>query len=270
MSAPLALAALGGVYSERSGVVNIGLEGMMLMGAFGYVLGTHASASPWVGLVIGIACGGGMGLLHAVASVTFRADQIVSGVSINLLAIGITEFLGRTATSRRVEGLSHWDLPLIGSYSFVVYLTLILVIISQIALFKTVWGLRLCAAGESIEALDALGLSRSRQQYIGVVISGILAATGGCFLASEAHYFTKGMTAGRGYVALAAVIFGKWKPLGAGAACLLFGFASALELANRWHIPPQLLNSLPYLLTMIVLVGVIGKATPPASLGKQH
>ena len=182
MSAPLALAALGGVYSERSGVVNIGLEGMMLMGAFGYVIGTHASASPWIGLLIGIACGGGMGLLHAIASITFRADQIVSGVSINLLAIGITEFLGRTATSRRVEGLSHWDLPLIGSYSFVVYLTLILVVISQIALFKTVWGLRLCAAGESTEALDALGLSRSRQQYIAVVItSGILAAAGGAF-----------------------------------------------------------------------------------------
>ena len=166
--------------------------------------------------------------------------------------------------------MTHWDLPLIGSYSFVVYLTPILVIISQIVLFRTVLGLRLSAAGESTEALDALGLSRSRQQYLGVLISGLLAATGGCLLASEAHYFTKGMTAGRGYVALAAVIFGKWKPLGSGAACLLFGFASALELANRWHIPPQLLNSLPYLLTMIVLVGVIGKANPPASLGKQH
>ena len=268
MSTPLALAAIGGVYSERTGVVNIGLEGMMLMGAFGYVVGTDAFASPWMGLIVGIGFGGTMGLLHAIASITFRADQIVSGVSINLLAIGITEFLGRRATSQRVEGLSHWDLPLIGSYSFIVYLTPILVIISQTVLFKTVWGLRLCAAGESTEALDALGLSRSRQQYIGVVLSGILASTGGCFLASEAHYFTKGMTAGRGYVALAAVIFGKWKPLGSGGACLLFGFASALELASRWQIPPQLLNSLPYLLTMIVLVGVIGKATPPAGLGK--
>ena len=268
MSTPLALAAIGGVYSERTGVVNIGLEGMMLMGAFGYVVGTDAFASPWMGLIVGIGFGGTMGLLHAIASITFRADQIVSGVSINLLAIGITEFLGRRATSQRVEGLSHWDLPLIGSYSFIVYLTPILVIISQTVLFKTVWGLRLCAAGESTEALDALGLSRSRQQYIGVVLSGILASTGGCFLASEAHYFTKGMTAGRGYVALAAVIFGKWKPFGSGAACLLFGFASALELANRWQIPPQLLNSLPYLLTMFVLVGVIGKATPPAGLGK--
>lgn len=268
MSTPLALAAIGGVYSERTGVVNIGLEGMMLMGAFGYVVGTDAFASPWMGLIVGIGFGGTMGLLHAIASITFRADQIVSGVSINLLAIGITEFIGRRATSQRVEGLSHWDLPLIGSYSFIVYLTLILVIISQTVLFKTVWGLRLCAAGESTEALDALGLSRSRQQYIGVVLGGILASTGGCFLASEVHYFTKGMTAGRGYVALAAVIFGKWKPLGAGVACLLFGFASALELASRWQIPPQLLNSLPYLLTMIVLVGVIGKTNPPAGLGK--
>lgn len=268
MSTPLALAALGGTYSERSGVVNIALEGMMLMGAFGYVTGTEATRSTWLGLVIGIGFGVAIALLHAVASITFRADQIVSGVAINLLTIGITEFLGRGATSRRVEGLSQWNLPLIGAYAFIVYLTPLLVIASQILLFKTVWGLRLCAAGESTEALDALGLSRSRWQYVGVIISGILASAGGCFLASEAHYFTKGMTAGRGYVALAAVIFGKWKPLGSGAACLLFGFASALELANRWQIPPQLLNSLPYLLTMIVLVGVIGRAVPPASLGK--
>ncbi len=270
MSTPLALAALGGIYSERTGVVNIGLEGIMLMGAYGYVFGTYTFASPWIGLIIGISFGSTLGLFHAIASIAFRANQIVSGVAINLLAIGITEFLGRQATSQRVEGLRHWDLPVIGSYSFIVYLTFSLVIVSQILLFKTVWGLRLCAAGESTEALDALGLSRSRHQYIGVMISGILASAGGCFLASEAHYFTKGMTAGRGYVALAAVIFGKWKPFGSGVACLLFGFASALELANRWQIPSQLLNSLPYLLTMIVLVGVIGKAIPPAGLGKHQ
>ncbi|MCZ6678822.1 MAG: ABC transporter permease [Candidatus Poribacteria bacterium] len=270
MSTPLALAALGGIYSERSGVVNIGLEGMMLMGAFGYVTGASAFASPWMGFVIGVGFGSTIALFHAIASISFRADQIVSGVAINLLAIGITEFLGRGATSQRVGGLSHWELPLVGSYSILVYLTPVLVVMSQILLFRTVWGLRLCAAGESTEALDALGLRRSKWQYIGVMISGTLTATGGCFLASEAHYFTKGMTAGRGYVALAAVIFGKWKPFGAGAACLLFGFASALELASRWRIPPQLLNSLPYLLTMIVLVGVIGKAIPPASLGKHE
>ena len=267
LSTPLALASLGGIYSERSGVVNIALEGIMLMGAFGYVIGARAS-TPIVGLVIGIGCGCAIALLHAIASITFRADEIVSGVAINLLAIAITEFIGRSATSQRVEGLSQWNFPLLGAYSFIVYLTPFLVIVSQILLFKTVWGLRLCAAGESTQALDALGLSRAKWQYIGVMMSGIFAALGGCFLASEAHYFTKGMTAGRGYVALAAVILGKWKPLGAGAACLLFGCASALELANRWQIPPQLLNSFPYLLTIVVLVGVIGQATPPASLGK--
>ena len=267
MSTPLALASLGGVYSERSGVVNIGLEGIMLMGAFGYVIGTQA-ATPIVGLFIGIGCGSAIALVHAVASITFRADQIVSGVAINLLAIGITEFLGRGATSPRVDGLNQWNLPLLGSYAFIVYLTPFLVLVSQILLFKTAYGLRLCAAGESTQVLDALGLSRSQWQYIGVTMSGIFAAAGGCFLASEAHYFTKGMTAGRGYVALAAVIFGKWKPLGSGAACLLFGFASALELANRWQILLQLLHSLPYLLTMIVLVGAIGRVNPPAGLGK--
>jgi general nucleoside transport system permease protein len=268
MSTPLALAALGGIYSERSGVINIGLEGMMLMGAFGYVFGTQASGSTWLGLIIGIGCGVAIALLHAIASVTFRADAIVSGVAINLLAVGTTEFLGRNATSGRVEGLSHLELPVLGSFSCLVYLALLLVGISQIFLFRTPYGLRLCAAGESTEALNALGLSRAKWQYFGVLMSGLFAAAGGCFLASEAHYFTKGMTAGRGYVALAAVIFGNWRPLKAGMACLLFGFAGALELASRWQIPPQLLNSLPYLLTMVVLVGVIGKSEPPAGLGK--
>jgi simple sugar transport system permease protein len=268
MSTPLALAALGGIYSERSGVVNIGLEGMMLMGAFGYVIGTPMLGSTWGGLIIGIGCGGAIALLHAIASISFRADAIVSGVAVNLMAVGITEFFIRGATSQRVAGLPQWGLPWLGSYAFIVYLTLLLVIMSQVFLFKTPWGLRLCVAGESTEALNALGLSRARWQYLGVLISGLLAGAGGCFLASEAHHFTKGMTAGRGYVALAAVIFGKWKPLRAGTACLLFGFANALKLANRWQIPSQLLDSFPYLLTIIVLVGFIGKSNPPASLGK--
>ena len=268
MSTPLALAALGGVYSERSGVVNIALEGMMLMGAAGYVFGAGASTSPWLGLVNGVCFGGFMALLHALVSITFGADQIVSGVAINLLAVGITEFLGRGAASQRVEGLSHWHLPLVGSYAFIVYLTPLLVIASQFLISRTVWGLRLRAAGESTDALDALGLSRSKWQYIGVIISGVFASAAGCFLASEAHYFTKGMTAGRGYVALAAVILGKWEPANAATACLLFGFATALALINRWRVPAQFLNSLPYLLTMLVLVGVIGKAKPPAGLGK--
>lgn len=268
MSTPLALTGLGGIYSERSGVVNIALEGIMLVSAFGYVIGTSASESTWIGLIVGIGCGTVIALIHAIASISFRADQIVSGVAINFLAIGVTEFLSRNATSQRAEGLNEWDLPLIGSYSCLVYLMLLLTVGSNIFLFETPWGLRLRAAGESTEALNTLGLSRARWQYVGVTLSGVLGGLGGCFLASEAHYFTKGMTAGRGYVALAAVIFGNWSPYRMATACLLFGFANALELASRWEIPSQLLQCLPYLLTMVVLVGVIGRSKPPASLGK--
>ena len=266
MATPLGFAALGGIYSERAGVINLALEGMMLIGAFGYVIGVQASGSVWIGLLVGISFGLALALLHAVATITFQAEQIVTGVGINILALGITEYL--LPTSEQVSGLPHWQVPPIGSYGFIVYLLPVLMVISHIFLFKTPWGLRLRAAGESTEALEALSLSRVKWQYFGVLFSGILAATGGCFLASEVHYFTKGMTAGRGYLALAAVIFGNWRPLSGVAACFLFGFATALELANRWNIPGQLLNSLPYILTMIVLAGLVGTSRPPASLGK--
>ena len=266
MATPLGFAALGGIYSERAGVINLALEGMMLMGAFGYVIGTQGSGSIWIGLLVGISFGVAMALLHAIATVTFHAEQVVTGIGINILALGITEYL--LPTSKQVDGLPHWQLPLIGSYSFIVYLLPVLMVASHILLFKTPWGLRLRAAGESTEALAALSLSRAKWQYLGILLSGLLAGAGGCFLASEVHYFTKGMTAGRGYLALAAVIFGNWRPLSGVAACFLFGFATALELANRWNIPVQLLNSLPYILTMIVLIGFVGTSRPPASLGK--
>lgn len=266
MATPLGFASLAGIYSERSGVINLALEGMMLIGAFGYVVGTQASGSTWIGLLAGIGFGIMFALLHAVATITFQAEQIVTGIAINILALGITEFL--VPTPEQVGGLPHWKLPFIGSYNFLVYLLLILMIVSHILLFKTPWGLRLRAAGESTEALAAMSLSRSKWQYLGVLLSGGLAGIAGCFLASEVHYFTKGMTAGRGYLALAAVIFGNWRPLSGVAACWLFGFATALELANRWNIPVQLLHSLPYILTMVVLAGFVGKSRPPASLGK--
>ena len=266
MATPLGFAALGGIYSERAGVINLALEGMMLIGAFGYVIGTQVSGSVWFGLLVGIGFAVGLALLHAVATVTFHADQVVTGIGINILALGITEYL--LPTSKQVGGLPHWELPFIGSYSFIVYLLPVLMVVSHIFLFKTPWGLRLRAAGESTEALAALSLSRTQWQYIGILLSGLLAGVGGCFLASEVHYFTKGMTAGRGYLALAAVIFGNWRPLSGVSACFLFGFATALELANRWNIPGQLLNSLPYILTMVVLIGFVGRSRPPASLGK--
>ena len=141
---------------------------------------------------------------------------------------------------------------------------------SHVLLFKTPWGLRMRAAGESTEALKTLSLSRARWQYFGVILSGIFAGAGGCFLASEVRYFTKNITAGRGYVALAAVIFGNWRPLYGVAACLLFGFASSLELAQQWKIPAQLIKSFPHILTMIVLAGLVGRSRPPAALGKME
>ena len=266
MATPLGFAALGGIYSERAGVINLALEGMMLIGAFGYVVGTQGSGSTWIGLLVGMGFGMALALLHAIATVTFHAEQVVTGIGINILALGITELL--LPTTEQVGGLPHWQLPLIGSYNFVVYLLPALMVVSHIFMFKTPWGLRLRAAGESTEALAALSLNRAKWQYLGILLSGLLAGTGGCFLASEVHYFTKGMTAGRGYLALAAVIFGNWRPLGGVSACFLFGFATALELANRWNIPGQLLHSLPYILTMVVLVGFVGTSRPPASLGK--
>ncbi|MDE0087109.1 MAG: ABC transporter permease [Candidatus Poribacteria bacterium] len=268
MTTPLGFAALGGIYSERSGIINIALEGMMLIGAYGYVVGAQASGSAWIGLSVGIGLGVVIALLHAIATITFRAEQIVTGIAINILALGITEYL--VPTTDRVPGLPEMDLPFIGSYSVLVYLLPVLMVTSHILLFKTPWGLRLRAAGESTEALKTLSLSRAKWQYFGVLLSGVFAATGGCFLTSEVHYFTEGISAGRGYVALAAVIFGKWHPLYGVAACFLFGFASSLELANQWQIPDQLIKSFPHILTMVVLAGFVGRSRPPAALGKME
>ena len=268
MTTPLGFAALGGIYSERSGVINIALEGLMLIGAYGYVVGTQTTGSAWVGLSVGIGLGILFALLHAIATITFHAEQIVTGIAINILAIGVTDYL--TPAYERVEGLPEWKLPVIGTYSFLVYLLPIIMCTSHILLFKTPWGLRLRAAGESTEALKTLSLSRANWQFFGVIMSGILASIGGCFLASDVHYFSEGMTAGRGYVALAAVIFGNWRPIFGVAACLLFGFASSLELADLWNIPDQVLKIIPHVLTMIVLAGLVGKSRPPAALGKME
>ena len=261
MTTPIGYAVLGGIYSERSGIINLALEGIMLMGAYGYVIGAHASGSAWVGLSVGIGLGVIIALFHAVATITFHAEQIVTGIAINLLALGITEYF--IPTTERVAGL-----PDIGSYSMLVLLLPILMIVSHVFIYFTPWGLRLRAAGESTEALNTLSLSRAKWQYVGVILSGIFAGIGGCFLVSDVHYFTKGIIGGRGYVALAAVIFGNWRPLYGVAACLLFGFASSLDLIDGLNIPDQLLRIIPYILTMVVLAGIVGRSRPPAALGK--
>jgi simple sugar transport system permease protein len=288
MATPLVLAALGGMFSERSGVVNIALEGIMLTGAFASIVATFYTGSPWAGVLAGVAAGVLVSLLHAVVSIVFKADQIVSGVAINLLAAGLTQFLmwiiwGSSANSPPVQGMAHWALPetwgplargvnvVIGHYPPLVYVALALVALSHVVLFRTPFGLRLRATGEHPEAVDTLGVSVRAMRFAGVLLSGALAGLGGAFLALNTHQFVKNMSAGRGYIALAAMIFGKWNPVGALMACLLFGYAEAVQMGLQGQaVPTQFVQMIPYVLTMVALVGVIGRARPPAASGEPY
>ena len=284
ISVPYTLAALGSTFSERGGVINIALEGMMLNGALAYVLGAHWTGNPWAGVAAAIVAGVLTGSLHAVVTVRFGADQITSGLGINLLAAGLTKFVltqvfHSSSNSSRVVGLPDWDLfglaqlpalgPVLGTP--LVLMTLLLVLGGQGLLFRSVFGLRLRSIGERPQAAATLGLAVARYRYAGVLISGALAGLGGAWLASEQHSFTDGMTNGRGYIAIAAMIVGKWSPLGAAAACLLFGAAEALQITLQGSaFPSELLQMLPYLVTMLALAGFIGRATPPRALGTPY
>lgn len=286
ISVPYVLASLGGTFSERSGVVNIALEGIMLNSAFCSILTVFYTHNAWLGIFGGIAGGVLTALIHALVCIKYKADQIVSGVAINLFAIGITKFVlrlvfGSSSNSSRVEGLPEWHLPFLSPDSIwnsvfgspLVLLTILIVIISQITIYKTVFGLRLRSVGEHPEAADTLGIKVSLMRYSGVLLSGVLAGLGGTYLALEQHQFTDNMTSGRGYIALAAMIFGKWTPLGAAGASLLFGFAESLNIQFQsagYNIPNQFIQMIPYLLTMIVLAGVIGRSTPPAADGRPY
>jgi simple sugar transport system permease protein len=256
----------------------------MLNGALAYVLGAHWSGSPWVGIAAAVAAGVLTGLIHAVVTVHFRADQITSGLGINLLAAGLTKFVltqvfGSSSNSSRVVGLPDWDLfglarlPALGTVlaTPLVLITLALALLGQALLFRSVFGLRLRSIGERPQAAATLGLSVARYRYAGVLISGAFAGLAGAWLASEQHSFTDGMTNGRGYIAIAAMIVGKWSPLGAAAACLLFGAAEALQIALQGSgFPSELLQMLPYLVTMLALAGFIGRAIPPRALGTPY
>ena len=284
ISVPYTLAALGSTFSERAGVINIALEGIMLNGALAYVLGAHWTGNPWVGIVAAVAAGVVTALAHAVVTVHFRADQITSGLGINLLAAGLTKFVltqvfDSSSNSSRVVGLPDWDLfglsrlPALGAVlaTPLVLLTLMLVLLGQAMLFRSVFGLRLRAIGERPQAAATLGLPVARYRYAGVLISGAFAGLAGAWLASEQHSFTDGMTNGRGYIAIAAMIVGKWSPLGAAAACLLFGAAEALQITLQGSsFPSELLQTLPYLVTMLALAGFIGRAIPPRALGTPY
>lgn len=288
ISVPYVLAAMGGVFSERSGVTNIALEGIILNGAFASVLGTYLTNSPLYGAFAGIFAGMLTALLHAVISIRFRADQIISGVAINLLSVGLTKFFLKiffdsSSNSSRVEGIRIFQiLPSGNSFSEMInqiignpmiILTFILVIVAHVTIFKTVFGLRLRSVGEHPEAADTLGIKVNAMRYTGVILSGAFAGLAGVWLALDQHQFTDGMSNGRGYIAIAAVIFGKWNPLGAALACLLFGAAEALQItlqSSGSNIPTQFIQMIPYVLTMIALAGFIGRSNPPAAIGKPY
>jgi len=275
ISIPYALPALGATFSERGGVVNIALEGILLIGAFATTVGVFYTNSVFVGILCGVVAGVLTGLLHSVVSVTLKADQIVSGIGINLFALGITKFFcqlifNSSSNSARIIGLEQWTFlppfPILGNPFLLA--TLFLVFISHFVLTRTRFGLRLRAVGEHPEAADTLGISVAKMRHAGVLLSGALAGLGGAWLALDQHSFTDGMAAGRGYIALAAMIIGKWTPFGAVAAALLFGFAESLSLILQERSSlGQLMQMFPYLLTMIVLCGFIGRAIPPAANG---
>jgi general nucleoside transport system permease protein len=282
----LLLPALGGVISERSGVVNIAMEGMMLTGAFFGVVADLAWHNPWAATAVAILAGGAMALIHAVVSIRFRADQIVSGIAINIFAAGLTVFLvnriyglqnvGHVSQS---ELLPNIDIPLLGAIPFfgrvlfqqnvVVYAALVLLVLVQLILFRTRLGLRIRAVGEHPQAADTAGINVYLIRYGAVITSGLLCGLAGAFLAiGVSNTFVPNMTDGRGYIALAAMIFGKWTPMGAFVACLIFGLGEAIYANNSTiEVSPYLLSMLPYILVLLVLTGVVGRSIPPAADG---
>jgi ABC-type uncharacterized transport system permease subunit len=288
---PLAFAAMGGIFSERSGVVNIGLEGMMLTGAFFGIWGSVWSGSWVVGLLMAMLFGGLLALIHAFFSIHLRADQIVSGFAVNFLALGLTGYLyssiypgGIHADVSRVPQveLGFLDaIPAIGGFldgvfgrlNLLVWVMFVIVILAYVVLFKTPIGLRIRSVGEHPRAADTVGISVYGVRYAAVVTSGVLAALGGAFLSiGFVGSFAENMTSGRGYIALAAVIFGKWRPGWAFAACLLFGFgfALAIPLQREADVSENLVSAFPYLLTLVALVGLIGRSIPPAAIGRPY
>ena len=300
LATPLILCAMAGMFSERAGVVDIGLEGKLLMGAFAAAAATSLSGSPWAGLAVAIAASMSLALVHAFATVTHRGDQIVSGVAINILASGLTVVIGialfaqggQTPPLPRAERFAPIDWPfaealagvpwfgpfyerLLSGHNLLVYAALLCVPLAAFVMFRTSFGLRLRAVGEAPEAVDSAGYSVTWLRYRAVLIAGLLCGIAGAYL-STAHGggFVREMSAGQGYIALAALIFGKWRPWPTFFACLLFGVlqASASRLSGMslplvGQIPVEAILIAPYVLTVILLAGFFGRAIPPRALG---
>ncbi|MGI9402274.1 MAG: ABC transporter permease [Rhizobiaceae bacterium] len=300
LAVPLLLACLAGLYSERSGIFDIGLEGKMLAGAFFAAAAAAVTGSAWLGLFAGITASVCFALVHGFASITNRGNQIVSGVAINFAAAGLTALLGqswfsqggRTPQLGSDQRFGPIELPfaetlsgipvvgqiyaeLISGHNLIAYFAFAMVPITWWVLFKTRFGLRLRAVGENPAAVDTAGISVVWARYRAVIVCGVLCGIAGAYLSIglQAGY-VKNMTAGRGFIALAALIFAKWRPVEAMWACLLFGFLSAVEIRYQGVelpvvgvLPVQLVQALPYILTVVLLAGFIGKATPPRAGG---
>ncbi len=291
---PLIFAAMGGLLCERSGVVNIALEGMMLMGAFFGIWGADQTGSWELGLLIAMAAGGGMALIHAFFCINLRADQIVVGTALNFLALGITGYFFISIYGDQglqtdfgipdwphlhflthIPWIGHFLYEAFGQLNLMIWLAFLLVVVMHILMFRTPLGLRIRSVGEHPLAADTVGISVYKTRYAAVIVSGMLAALGGAYLSvGDVHSFNQGMTDGRGFIALAAVIFGNWRPFGAFGATCLFGFASALALVRLPSAYGQstgtLFQTLPYILTLIAVAGVIGRSIPPAASGRPY
>ena len=281
LATPMIFAALGGMFSERAGVINIALEGLMLAGAFTAAVVTYELSNPYIGFLSGMAAGGLVALIFAIAVIKFEADQVVVGFGINLLMLGIPALLsgaiyGASGSTEQIA--KEFLLPTFFSINIASWIVFLLVPISWYVLYKTPFGLRLRAVGENPEAADAAGVKVPTMRYVGVVLSGVLAAAGGAYLSiGQSSFFTKGMSAGKGFIALAALILAKWRPIQVFIACLFFGFTEALAIqiqGSSWaklpsgeDIPVQFIEMLPYVLTIIVLAGFIGASRAPKALG---
>ncbi|MFI3249812.1 MAG: ABC transporter permease [Eubacteriales bacterium] len=284
LAIPLALAAIGTTFCERSGIINLGVEGMMLMGAWGGVYGSHVTGNPWVGTLVAVTAGALMGLLHAVLCIRLRTNQSVSGVGINLFVSGITVVLtkviwtsdGRSGTVTQVPMMSVpilKDLPIVGrlftNQSPYIYLTFLIVGLSWFVMYRTKVGLRLRAIGDHPQAAETVGINVSLYRYVAVTVCGALCGLAGAYLSIvQNNSFVSNMVAGRGFMAIAANIFGGWNPLGSFLASLVFAVAQAIRINLSLDIPDQFIQMLPYILTLIALVCVGRKTKGPTACGE--